>query len=742
MAQHDYVLDNATGANFRSDLNNALLAISSNNSGSSAPSTTYALQFYADTTNNILKLRNAANDGFINLFTLAGGVDVDAASNFNEDVTFTGASANVVFDKSDNALEFADDAMATFGTSADLRIRHNGSNSLIEDMGTGNLQIRGDDIHITGTNDEILAKFIENTGVELYHDGSSKKFETTSSGVNITGVTVDDGATHDGDVTFTGASANITFDKSSNELLFADNAKASFGNNGDLVIRHDGSSSIVEDNGTGPLNIQTNNSNINIKGGSSASDTMAIFKSTEGVELYFNNSKKAETVTGGFTVTGTCTATAFAGDGSALTGISGTATTINNNADTRVITGSGTANTLNAKANVVIDSSSRFIVGPGQASRSVGDVAAQMQVEGQGFASSSLSLISNAGASAGNTPHITMGKSRGSSVGSNTAVANGDALGQLQYAGADGTDCNTVACSIIGRVDGAPGSNDMPGTLTFLTTSDGGSVPSERMRLDSSGVLNIGATSYGGGGSQPMLYIVGTSGRQVKIHNTSSGTCALQLSNAGTGEGDDAGLMLSSLSDGQANISNAENHNLLFGTNNNTRLCIKGNGDMIFGGATSVEAQANITFEADRDDGSGRITFNRANTSNVSICIEMQNNNAQSGRIEYDNSSCGIFSSSDYRAKENDVAISDGITRVKQLRPIRFNFKVEPSKTVDGFFAHEVSSIVPEAISGEKDGVDSDNNPVYQAIDQSKLVPLLVAAVQELVTRVETLEAA
>ena len=119
MAQHDYVLDNATGANFRSDLNNALLAISSNNSGSSAPSTTYALQFYADTSNNILKLRNAANDGFINLFTLAGGVDVDAASNFNEDVTFTGASANIVFDKSADDLIFDDNAKAVFGTSSD-----------------------------------------------------------------------------------------------------------------------------------------------------------------------------------------------------------------------------------------------------------------------------------------------------------------------------------------------------------------------------------------------------------------------------------------------------------------------------------------------------------------------------------------------------------------------------------------------------------------------------------------------
>ena len=98
--------------------------------------------------------------------------------------------------------------------------------------------------------------------------------------------------------------------------------------------------------------------------------------------------------------------------------------------------------------------------------------------------------------------------------------------------------------------------------------------------------------------------------------------------------------------------------------------------------------------------------------------------------------------SSDYRLKENEVTISDGITRLKTLKPYTFNFKKDPDVKVDGFFAHEVSSVVPVAVTGTKDQVDEDNNPVYQGIDQSKLVPLLVAAVKELTARVETLEAA
>ena len=88
MAQHDYVIDNSTGANVRADINSVLQAISTNNSGSSAPSATFASQFFADTSAGQLKLRNTSNNGYVSLFTLAGGVNVDAASNFNEDVTF------------------------------------------------------------------------------------------------------------------------------------------------------------------------------------------------------------------------------------------------------------------------------------------------------------------------------------------------------------------------------------------------------------------------------------------------------------------------------------------------------------------------------------------------------------------------------------------------------------------------------------------------------------------------------
>ncbi len=140
------------------------------------------------------------------------------------------------------------------------------------------------------------------------------------------------------------------------------------------------------------------------------------------------------------------------------------------------------------------------------------------------------------------------------------------------------------------------------------------------------------------------------------------------------------------------------------------------------------------------------------------------NDNTEEGSIVTGTTSTAFNTSSDYRLKENEVLISDGITRLKQLKPYRFNFKKDPSVTVDGFFAHEVTPVVPQAVSGEKDAMapetryeEGDDIPsgkfvgdpkTYstteieaQSLDYSKLTPLLTAALQEAVAKIETLEA-
>ena len=120
-----------------------------------------------------------------------------------------------------------------------------------------------------------------------------------------------------------------------------------------------------------------------------------------------------------------------------------------------------------------------------------------------------------------------------------------------------------------------------------------------------------------------------------------------------------------------------------------------------------------------------------------------------SGTITQNGSSASYNTSSDYRLKENEVEISDGISRVKNLKPYKFNWKSDPTKIVDGFFAHEAQVVVPESVTGEKDEVaDSDiegkgvkvGDAIYQVMDHSKLVPLLTAALKEAISKIEVLE--
>jgi hypothetical protein len=121
-------------------------------------------------------------------------------------------------------------------------------------------------------------------------------------------------------------------------------------------------------------------------------------------------------------------------------------------------------------------------------------------------------------------------------------------------------------------------------------------------------------------------------------------------------------------------------------------------------------------------------------------CAIFQNGNGVVGSIQMNGSSTSYNTSSDYRLKENVVPLTGATDRVNQLQVHRFNFIADPSKTVDGFLAHEAQEVVPECVTGTKDEVDDEGNPVYQGIDQSKLVPLLTAALQEALQKIEDLE--
>jgi hypothetical protein len=216
--------------------------------------------------------------------------------------------------------------------------------------------------------------------------------------------------------------------------------------------------------------------------------------------------------------------------------------------------------------------------------------------------------------------------------------------------------------------------------------------------------------------------------------------------------------------DDQTKIDFALANQIQIYNNNSETIRINDNGEVRMLsdnlGANPSSSNQGITF---RNNGSTArvIDLGISATSNSTV-VNFINGNGGVGTIQLNGSATAYNTSSDYRLKENVNYDFDATSRLKQLKPARFNFKADPDTTVDGFIAHEVSSVVPEAISGEKDAVkvwkddeelpegvsvgdnklDADGNTIMdiQGIDQSKLVPLLVKTIQELEARIKTLE--
>jgi hypothetical protein len=316
---------------------------------------------------------------------------------------------------------------------------------------------------------------------------------------------------------------------------------------------------------------------------------------------------------------------------------------------------------------------------------------------------------------------------------------------------------------------------DIYGDLNNNIVLRNGTGSTERMRIDSSGRLLIGTSSAATAG-QAQYGFLRTTGNTLGA--TSYGIISVgrgAAASSGLSVGNNMGTItftdsigaefarIQAATDGTTGTNDYPG-NLRFyttadGASSTTeRMRIDSSGSLLVGRTSAYNGSPGevAVFQGARH---GVVIFQGANANYT--CLNIRNSYANNGgnnvsgnmitfhdnggtergKITTNGSSTSYITSSDYRLKENVVDIADGINRVKQLQPKRFNFIVDPGTTVDGFLAHETQTVVPEAITGTKDEVDDDGNAVMQGIDQAKLVPLLTAALQEAITKIETLEA-
>ena len=461
------------------------------------------------------------------------------------------------------------------------------------------------------------------------------------------------------------------------------------------------------------------------------------------------------------------------GSGNAVTWSTITETTINNNANNRLITGSGTANTLEGEANLTFD----------------GDHLIQtINGSGEGIQVSTTGDV---------YPQFTFKSNRGSNnnvLGYITTLWNNKEVGFISFNAGDDTtnkdngsirfgtsSANNVTERLRIESDGKVAVNQTsptaqfqvghPNSTTGVLRADPGYVSID------AGYANGGSTGgVVGSASNAALIFAGDADTGLyhsasdTLNFTTGGTERLRIASNGLVSVKTNGINLENATATNSrhySITNAagttgwtfgngvtaSSHQFVIydNTAGADRLRIASDGQIGMGAPTTYTDPYRLYLRYLYDGGAGYanglVIDSRPDvltTKHIRFYYALHGSGGGSELGSVTSSNAGSVSyntSSDYRRKQNDVAITDGIAKVKNLRPIRFNWIEQPEITEEGFFAHEAQEVVPNSVFGAKDAVDKDGNPDYQVMDHSKLVPLLTASIKDLIAKVETLEA-
>jgi len=291
---------------------------------------------------------------------------------------------------------------------------------------------------------------------------------------------------------------------------------------------------------------------------------------------------------------------------------------------------------------------------------------------------------------------VVLAKQKSGSTGGNTSVSSGDNIGSIEFLGNDGTNFIRAAL-IAGAVDGTTGANDMPGRLVFSTTADGASGPTERMRIDSSGRLLVGTNTSQVDTAYLQSYVP-SGGNQILVQSDDLGTTTCIFRAKATRSG---------------------------GTTNTAELGVYRHG-AITDPCSYIRLQAEDTAAL----------FYWTDNSNI---LRTSTNSAHIGTTS---GNVVGNQTSDERIKNIIGPVEYGLNILKQIEPVRYSLKSEPEKERLGFIAQQVQPLVPQSVYDTNEHIEGEpeDAPTKLAMEYVALIPVLVNAIKELTTHIETLE--
>jgi hypothetical protein len=660
------------------------------------------LNLYADTNVGIY---NAAGTETKALFATNGAVELYHDNSKRFETSSSGITVNGAALVGGN-IEINQDAYLKIGASNDLQIYHDGSDSYIEDTGTGSLilkaapslSLRCDTVNINNNaNSENMARFFADGAVELYYD-NSKKFETYQYGIRTT-QNIDIG-TH---------------------AYLGDNGEVNLGDNQDFKMYHDGNDTFLLNqlNKTGSLYLRNRvlNEHTYVMAGAGGNVYLRVNDGENGVvvthngavELYHDNSKKLETFADGIKVVD---------DGSVV--------------EIELITNSSAV-----RGKVTADSGNQVILATATDENMLiakADGAVELYYDNsKKFETDSI------GVKLEDNNHVSFG------TGSDFKIHF------------DGYEAYLDANA--GNVFFRGNSNE-----AMLQLYQNGGVHlyydhSKKLETQTQGVYVAGSLG------------VSRSGTPRAFNHSSSGVTATQFevdagdASASTFEtacfrgGNDANgaaarVRICHSNDRGLVIDGGRDGNAAFGkislTDQNGGITqsvhINNSGTWYWGktgqdsGTNGIELGIDYPNFMTRGADGGTVLGLNDSTGTSGTIMRFYYQDSLKGSLNFNGSTFSTQTHSDYRLKENDTPISDGIARVKQLRPIKFNWKNDSSTIYDGFFAHEVQAVVPAAVTGEKDAEVNAKGEGYQAISQEGLIPVLTAGLKDAIAKIEVLE--